>query len=250
MYYLDLTNPQVLEWCEQQTSHVISDYGIKLFRVDYNVSPIEYFHAVENDGIRECRAVRQCEGFYTLYRNLKKKFPDIIFENCAGGGGTDLGMVRNFMHTWVSDNQIPPRSALITNGMTMALPPESVDRLVAGIGCHTIGSLDFHMRNAMLTHFSLNVFGQSDCEMNPEVIGFIRHSVDLYKSFIRPFLPQCNVYHHTPDTKDILKNGFLIIEDGAKDKTCGVIGIFSMTDTKSDVIKVYPKGINFRKIIE
>ena len=242
--YLDLTKPEVLDWCEAEATRVIREYGLSLFRIDYNVSGVEYFHTAENGPFRECRAMRQVEAFYTLYRRLKKKFPDVIFENCAGGGGrADLGMVANFNHSWVTDNQISPRSVLITNGMTMVLPPERVDRLVAGMGCHTIGSLDLHMRNAMLTHMTLNGFGQKDCEMNPKLFSFVRRSVDLYKSFIRPFLPTCRVYHHTPDTPEALRRGFCILEDAARDGTRGAIGIFSMPDAQDSRVTVVPKGV-------
>ena len=129
-----LANPDALAWCEEQIARVITDYHLDLFRVDYNVSPIDYFHTAKSPGgRRECLSLRQMEGVYKLYNNLKKRFPKVIFENCAGGGGrTDLAHVYNFNHSWVTDCQNAPRSLKITNGMTMALPPDRVDRLVGG----------------------------------------------------------------------------------------------------------------------
>lgn len=50
-----------------------------------------------------------------MFERLNKKFPDVIFENYASGGGhCDAGMMRYFNHTWVSDNQVPPVSRCIT----------------------------------------------------------------------------------------------------------------------------------------
>jgi len=75
----------------------------------------------------------------------------VIFENCAGGGGrTDIGMVKRFGHTDVTDWQIAPRSFTITNGMTMALPPEYVDRLLGGQSGQTTAEYDFQGAYASL----------------------------------------------------------------------------------------------------
>ena len=68
-----------------------------------------------------------------MYDRIRKRFPDLILENCAGGGGrTDIGMIRRFSHTWVTDWQLAPRSFTVTNGMIIDLPPEYVDRLIDG----------------------------------------------------------------------------------------------------------------------
>lgn len=242
--FLDLTRDEVREWCENEISRVIEEYRLDLFRLDQNVEAGEFFHVNDDTGIRECMALRHVEGFYKLYGNLKKRFPDVIFENCAGGGGRcDLGMMRFFDHTWVSDNQVPPRSLLVTNGMTMMLPPEKVDRLVAGMNCHTAGSLDFHMRNAMLSHMSLNCFGPKDCQMNDEVFGFVKRSTDLYKSFIRPILPKCRIYHHNQDTREILKNGICAIEEALPDGSRGVIGVFTVNGKPDGGAVIRPKGV-------
>ncbi len=244
--FMDLSIPECAEWCESELARIITECELNLLRVDHNVDYTEYF------GMRDCGSGRlECVNFrhnmavYKMYENLKKRFPDVIFENCAGGGGrTDLGMMKNFNHTWVSDWQKAPRSVMITNGMTMALPPERVDRLFAGMGCHTLGSLDFHMRNTMLGHISLNVTSPADAEWNTEQMEFIKHSVGIYKSFIRPFLSEAKIYHHTPDLTDADN---CIIELSAPDKSKGVISIFTLCGSGEKSLTVIPKGIDTSK---
>ena len=180
-----------------------------------------------------------------MYRRLKRRFPEVIFENCAGGGArTDLGMMKNFNHSWVSDWQKAPRSVAVTNGMTIALPPERVDRLFAGMGCHENGSLDFHMRNCMLGHMSLNVISPKTAQINPVQMEFVRHSVGVYKNFIRKFLPDSKNYHHTPETAGTLKNGYSVLEISSADGTKGAIAAFTMSASVSDKLNIVPKGIN------
>ena len=121
----------------------------------------------------------------------------MIFENCAGGGGrTDIGMVRRFSHTWVTDWQIAPRSFTITNGMTMALPPEYVDRLIGGQSAYTKAEFAFQSR--------LLLFVRPDHRLppkplgapwNPHLLASLRHLVELYKGFVRPIMATGRIYH-------------------------------------------------------
>ncbi len=180
-----------------------------------------------------------------MYSSLKRRFPEVIFENCAGGGGRiDLGQVKAFNHTWVSDWQKPPRSVLITNGISMVLPPERVDRLFAGMECHTAGTLAFHMRNTMLGHMSLNVISPMDAVENEQSMEFIVHSVNVYKDFIRPILPNARIFHHTPETAECRKSGFCAIEIASSDRSCGAIGAFSLASAGESARVLVPRGID------
>lgn len=244
--FMDLSIPECAEWCEKELTRIITEYGLDLLRVDHNVDYTEYFGMRKGEnGTLECVNFRHNIAVYKMYENLKKKFPDVIFENCAGGGGrTDLGMMKNFNHTWVSDWQKAPRSVMITNGMTMALPPERVDRLFAGMGCHTMASFDFHMRNTMLGHISLNVTSPAFAQWNTEQMEFIKHSLGIYKEFIRPFLADSVIYHHTPD---LTASDNCVIELCAPDKTKGVVGFFTLCGSGEKTINITPKGIDVSK---
>ncbi len=243
---IDMSIPEVCEWAENELSRVIEEYELDLLRVDHNVDYTEYFSMRDTGyGIKECVTLRHNKAVYDMYSRLKAKYPHVIFENCAGGGGrTDLGMMKSFNHTWVSDNQKMPYSVAITNGMTMALPPERVDRLFAGMGCHTIGSFKAHLRNTMLGHISLNVISPEGAEVNGKAMAFIKHSTDIYKNFIRTFLSDSVIYHHTPELYD---KDVCVLEIGAPDKSKGAITVFTMCNTSEQSIVVKPKGIDRSK---
>lgn len=242
---LDFSIPEAAQWAEDELARIIEEYGLELLRIDSNFSyPYAYFNMADTGtGVKECVALRHFKAVHQMYENLKKRFPDVIFENCAGGGGrTDLAMMKSFNHTWVSDCQVMPESIIITNGMTMALPPERVDRLFAGMNCQSIGSFEAHMRNTMLTHMSLNVFVPPHAETNTVQMEFVRHSTDIYKSFIRPFLPQAKVYHHTPEAT---KGNAVILEIAAPDGTKGAVNITTLKASATVVVK--PKGVDASK---
>jgi len=230
---INMADPEIAKWAEDELARIITEYNIDLLRVDYNITIDSVFNMGDcGTGVKECLAQRNCDAVYGMYRRLKERFPDVVFENCAGGGGrTDLGMMKAFNHTWVSDWQKMPRSVAITNGMTMALPPERVDRLFAGMECHRTGSIDAHMRNTMLGHMSLNVISPATALINPAQMDFVRHSVKVYKEFIRPILNGCKIYHHTPEAKETV-----VIEINNNGK--GALTAFALKGQKELTVKL------------
>lgn len=242
---LDMTNPEAAAWAEEQVARCITEYKMDLLRIDYNISSAEYFHVKRKHGMMEDQSIRHFDAVYEMYKRLKLRFPDVVFENCASGGArTDVGILRYFSHTWVSDNQVAPVSLMITNGMTAALPPERVDRLVSGMGCHTAADLAFHFRNAMLGHLSLNVLGPRTAVMNDAAFEFAAHEVAIYKNFIRKILPDCLIFHHTEDNSAFKRGEPVIIEEAAPDGSRGVIAVFTPCLSKQDNVVVIPRGID------
>lgn len=244
--FADYSRPEVAEWAENELARIITEYRLDLLRIDCNVDYKDYYGVRDTGtGRKECTSIKHFNAIYGIFSRLKERFPNVIFENCAGGGGrTDLGMMKPFNHTWVSDCQCAPHSLYITNGMTMALPPERVDRLFAGMGCHSFGSFDLQMRNTMLTHMSLNVVAPAAAEINPLQLEFIKHSTDIYKNFIRSILPTSRVCHHTPDSAQALKNGFTALEIYSPDKSKGAVAVFSLPCSKCTNVNIKPKGVS------
>ncbi len=241
---LDFTNPEAAAWAEAELARLIEDCGMDMLRIDNNHHHTAY-HTMRptEGGLLESTVLRHCNAVNAMYRRLKARFPHVIFENCAGGGGrTDYAFMKAFHHTWVSDWQKLPRSVLITAGMTMALPPERVDRLVAGMGCHTVGDLRTHLRAAMFGHLSLNVIAPSTAAINPEQLACVRHHLDIYKTFLRPFLPTCTVYHPIPDHREATASGYTVLEVTSADRSRGAVGVFTLQGNVPSRINVKLSG--------
>lgn len=249
---IDLTVREAADKMESELTRFIEEYKIDLLRIDYNTDYKEYFNLRDTGtGVKECLNIRHFKEVYRIYSNLKARFPNVVFENCAGGGGrTDLEMMKAFNHTWVSDNQCAPLSVMITNGMTVALPPERVDRLFAGMNGHKFGSFDLQMRNAMLTHMSVNVISPVTAPMNEVQLRFVKHSIGLYKDFIRPFMPTAKTYHHTPDAADTFESGYSALEIASPDGERGALAAFNLCGTNESVRKIRLKGADASKTYE
>ncbi|MBQ9098377.1 MAG: alpha-galactosidase [Clostridia bacterium] len=242
---LDLTHPDAAAWAEAEITRVIEENKLDLFRLDHNNRVNYWFSRAEQDGTPYCGILRHYEVLYAMYERLRRRFPDVIFENCASGGSrTDVGMMRNFTHTWVSDWNAAPRSIAVTNGMTMCLPPEYVDRLVSGMCCHTRGSLDLQVRHTLFGRPSTNDYNTVGSEMNPAQIEFVRHSFDLYKSFVRPMAGKDLMFHHTPEVNGTHPEGVCVLERAAEDASRSMIGVFSLCMSGARTEMVFPRGID------
>lgn len=196
---LDLSKSEVAAWVEAEIVRIIERYELDLFRLDYNTVVYEGGNRVV-DGIVENTIWRHYEALYSMFDRLNQRFPNVIFENCAGGGGrTDLGMMARFHTTWISDWALAPRSVQILNGMTLTLPPEVCNRVYGPVGLEfSRGDLDFQVRLPLFGHPLYKASAPTLSELNPLTRGRIIHHIRLYKEFIRPLLATARVFHHTP----------------------------------------------------
>ncbi|MGO8731729.1 MAG: alpha-galactosidase [Terriglobia bacterium] len=226
---LDLTKPEVVQWMENQIARVIEENQLEFFRLDYNTDPGVGIKTV-HDGFVENGYWRYYEAVYGVYDRLRARFPNVIFENCAGGGGrADIGMVRRFSHTWVTDWQIAPRSFMITNGMTMALPPEYVDRLIGGQSGYTTADFDFQSRLLLFAQPTFGFLVPRGAQANPLLMARAKRWAGLYKNFVRPFMDTSRIYHHTPGVAGIDPHGWGVLELDSNDRTRGICGLFQLS---------------------
>lgn len=245
---IDLTRPEIAQWMKGQIVHLIEDYKIDMFRLDWNVSTFNMITAVPNGEYLENTFARYMKAVYGVYESIRKEYPHIILENCAGGGGrTDLGMMSVFNHTWVSDWQKAPRSFGITNGMTLCLPPECIDRTFGGQSSYLNGDLRFQMHNLMFTHQTVVTPSPLDQVRHDGQFEYIRHCVELYKNFVRPMIRDCRIYHHTPELEFPYPKEFGILEMASPDGSRGMLGVFRLSGSADGEKTIRLRGADISK---
>jgi alpha-galactosidase len=241
---LDLTNPAAATWMEQQIIRVIEGNHLDFFRLDYNTDPWRGIKTVQA-GFIENGYWRYYETLYGIYDRLRARFPNVILENCAGGGGrTDIGMIRRFSHTWVTDWQIAPRSFMITNGMTMALPPEYVDRLIGGQSGYTTAEFDFQSRLLLFAQPTFGFLYPLGSQPNALLIDRTKRWADLYKNFVRPFMNTGRLYHHTPEVAGLDPHGWGVMELVSNDRRRGICGLFQLSAPTEPEYRLRLRGLD------
>jgi len=156
-------------------------------------------------------------------------------------------MVRRFSHTWVTDWQIAPRAFSITNGMTMALPPEYVDRVLMGQNGYVAADFDFQARLLLFVRPTVGFLYPLGGSANPAQLARGKHMVDLYKNFVRPFMSQSRIYHHTPVFNSEEPQGWGVLELAARDHTRGMAGVFQLAAPHQPEYHLRPRGLDISR---
>jgi alpha-galactosidase len=241
---LDLTKPEVAAWAEAEIVRIIETYDLDLYRLD-DGPHIDEAGQNLRQGYSEDTQWRHYEALYGIFARIRERFPHLILENCAGGGGRmDMGIMSHFHTTWISDWMALPRSGKIINGVTMALPPEYCNRMTgASMHADLYGDLDAQLRITMFGHMALNDIGRSVADLNPEMLSRVKHYVQLFKTFVRPMLPTCRVFHHTPVLPDSRPRGWCVLEYAAEDGASGMVGLFRLAGSAGPTYRFCARGL-------
>ena len=92
---------------------------------------------------------RYVDGLYRVWGTLRERHPDVIWENCSGGGGrVDMGMMALTEQSWASDTTVPPARLSIQEGYTQLFPANTMAAWVTDEHFDAY-SLDLRFRVAM-----------------------------------------------------------------------------------------------------
>ena len=242
---LDFTNPEVIAFAEETVSRMIETCGLDLYRIDHN-------HCLTPSGNRECRGFtedliwRYYENFNALFARLRKRFPHVVFQNCAGGGGRlDWATMANFHNAELSDFMRLPRGFKILNGVTMSLPPEVLMRAFGTeAGEHALdGDTDTQLRHCFC-RIILRGIAPSPETLSPYLEERIRHFIELYRTTIRPVMGDGRVFHHTPFLPLSEATPWCVLEYARKDASESVAVVMRTSGQAADVYAFRPRGID------
>ena len=246
---LDLTQPAVAAWVETEIDRLIRTYQLDMYRIDHN-HLLQPSGNRDVDGFTEDLMWRYYDALYAIIDRLRARFPDVVFQDCAGGGGRlDWGTLSRFHNAELSDWMRLPRGIKILNGVTMSLPPEILLRTFGTeVSEHVLdGDLDTQLRHCFCRVIFRGIAPSLE-ELTPYLSAGVTHYLDLYKSVIRPTMVEGRVYHHTPflplapATSDPSRP-WCVLEYARPDRTTAVAVVFRI-GTGDDAIYVFrPRGL-------
>ena len=124
---LNLAREDVYQYLYSCFSTLLRENNIKFIKWDMNRGVTEPgFLSAPTDEQRAVR-IKYIENLYRLFETLRAEFPEVWFENCAGGGGrVDLGMMARTDFCWASDNTDPVERTFIQYSFLNAFPSNSM----------------------------------------------------------------------------------------------------------------------------
>ncbi|OCT12214.1 alpha-galactosidase [Paenibacillus pectinilyticus] len=137
---LDMSRSDVVEYVVDAVCKVLESAPIAYVKWDLNRNFTEIgSQLLPKDRQRET-AHRYMLGLYQTLERITSKFPHILFESCAGGGGRfDPGMLYYMPQTWASDNSDAISRLQIQYGTSLVYPPVTMGANVSVVPNHQIG---------------------------------------------------------------------------------------------------------------
>ena len=86
---LKLDEPEVAEWVTNHVDKMITEEGIDLFRVDFNIDPLSYWRNNDTEDRQGITEIRYIDGFLGFWDELRRRHPGMLIDSCASGGRRD-----------------------------------------------------------------------------------------------------------------------------------------------------------------
>ena len=179
---LDMGRREVIDYLKSVLSDLLDNNDVSYVKWDMNRNITENFsNALPANRAKEF-SHRYVLGLYELCEYLNTRYPHILFEGCAGGGGRfDPAMLYYFPQIWASDNTDADERTKIQYGTTYCYP-------LSSMSCH-VSVCPNHETNRMISMYtrgniaSLGAFGyELDlAKMSDEEYSMIKEQTELYR---------------------------------------------------------------------
>lgn len=139
-YVLDLTRKEVVDYIYESVKKVLSSANITYVKWDMNRQITDLGSSTIG---KECHGEilhRYVLAVYDMMNRLTTDFPNILLENCSGGGARfDPGMLYYSPQIWCSDDTDAIERLKIQEGTAMVYPLSAIGAHVSDCPNHTVG---------------------------------------------------------------------------------------------------------------
>jgi alpha-galactosidase len=221
---LDLSRVEVVDHLASALSDVLGSGPISYVKWDMNRwmtepwSPSlparrqgEFFH-------------RYILGLYELYRRLTTRFPEILFESCAGGGGRfDPGLLAFAPQAWTSDDTDAIERLRIQWGSSLAYPLSSMGAHVSAVPNHQVGRVTPIATRAAVAFFGVFGYELDTTALSDRERREVRDQVAFYREHRELFQYGRFVRLRSPFEGDRNETAWMVVSE---DRRHAVVGFY------------------------
>lgn len=239
-YVLDLVNPKVRDYLFRVVSEVIERCSADYVKWDFNRKLTEFYSPVlKNQGEY---TYRYQLGLYDLIGRLTARFPGVLFESCAGGGGRyDLGLLCYMPQIWASDDTDARMRLAIQEGTLIAYPQSTMVAHVSICPNHLTQNVTplesvFNIASVGILGYEYDLTKATKSELE-----IMKKQIDWYKK--RRSLLQYGKYYVLDSVfdKDNFFGGWIIVSPDKKE----AVAMIALTEYPTFAFSKYRfKGLN------
>ena len=181
-WLLDLTNPQV-----QDFVFGVFDSTMQLGDIDYiKWDANRHVESFGSEYLEDQSSffVDYVQGFYSVMKRIREKYPDVLIQACASGGGrVEYGALKYFNEFWTSDNTEALSRNFIQYGTSLIYPAFAIGSHVSAVPNHQSGNT-----TPLKFRFDVACSGRLGMELQPKDMTeqekeFSRSAIGSYKKY-------------------------------------------------------------------
>lgn len=139
-YVLDLSRKDVCDFIIETLSEILERANIEYVKWDMNRYMTEVGSVLLPPDRQHEVMHRYILGLYYVLETITSRFPHVLFEGCAGGGGRfDAGMLHYMPQIWTSDNSDAVERMEIQYGTSLVYPYSTMGAHVSACPNHQVG---------------------------------------------------------------------------------------------------------------
>jgi alpha-galactosidase len=225
---LDMTRREVVDHVESVIADILGGAPISYVKWDMNRWITEpWSPSLPADRQGEF-AHRYVLGLYDLYARLTGRFPDILFESCASGGGRfDAGMLAFAPQAWTSDDTDAIERLAIQWGTSLAYPLSSMGAHVSAVPNHQVGRVEPLATRAAVAFFGVFGYELDTTAFSPAERDAIRDQVAFYAANRELFQYGRFVRLHGPFDGDGNETAWMVVAPGRRRAILGVYRVLN-----------------------
>lgn len=104
-----LNDPEARSFLTDLLSRRITEFKVDVYRNDFNINPLSFWRANDEENRQGMTEIRYVEGLYEMWNRLLSEHPGLWIDDCASGGRRiDLEMLAISIPLWRSDTCCRP----------------------------------------------------------------------------------------------------------------------------------------------
>lgn len=219
-YVLDFSRKEVVDRICEMMDEILSGAKVSYVKWDMNRSITEcYSAALPADRQGEVYH-RYILGVYDLYERLTSKFPHVLFESCASGGGRfDAGMLYYAPQCWTSDDTDAAERIRIQYGTSYGYPVSSMGSHVSVVPNHQINRITPLKTRANVAYFGTFGYEMDLNALTEEEQEEVKEQIAFMKKYRRLF--QFGTFYRLQSPFEKNTSAWMVVSDDRKEAIVG-----------------------------
>ena len=190
--------PDAEDWCLTDLRRMVKQYKLDLLEHDQNMVAQdcgrEGHKHIPNDRVDVSRAA--AEGYYAVYDQLRKDYPNLLLEDCVNGGRLfDFGVAKRVHYICMSDDFAPLPIRKCFYDSSYPFPPSMLEAYIANHPGQTIANFRYMLRSAMMGWCTIMC---DTSQWTPKQHEAAKREFKIYKERLRPSIASADLYHVLP----------------------------------------------------